>query len=163
MDETPVTLTTRPDWWHGAACRGLGPTRFFPLAGDPSEATRNICRHCPVLTECAIDTLETERQLNRSDVLGFRAGMTRRERLRIIDLLPNDRRALTAECGTDSGYYRHIRKWKDTPCAACKWAHTEATAKRNTRDRMRYAAESTAHAEPKFIAVCATNRLRNAS
>lgn len=30
-----------------------------------------------------------------------------------------------AECGTDGGYYRHLRITKTEPCAPCKKAHTE--------------------------------------
>jgi hypothetical protein len=29
----------------------------------------------------------------------------------------------TAQCGTDSGYYRHRRKLNEEPCDACKAAH----------------------------------------
>lgn len=32
-----------------------------------------------------------------------------------------------AECGTDSGYYRHRRQLKDEPCDDCRRAHAEAT------------------------------------
>lgn len=31
-----------------------------------------------------------------------------------------------AECGTDSGYYQHTRKWQEEACDACKQAHAIA-------------------------------------
>lgn len=37
-----------------------------------------------------------------------------------------------AECGTDSGYYRHIRTLKQPPCEPCAEAHR---AKSRNRDR----------------------------
>lgn len=40
---------------------------------------------------------------------------------------PNKRAAL---CGTDSGYYRHLRGTKTPPCDACKLAHRTAEALR---------------------------------
>lgn len=36
----------------------------------------------------------------------------------------------TARCGTDSGYYRHLRTLHNTPCQACTDAHTTAARRR---------------------------------
>lgn len=30
-----------------------------------------------------------------------------------------------AKCGTDAGYYRHLRRTKTEPCEACKRAHAD--------------------------------------
>lgn len=38
-----------------------------------------------------------------------------------------------ALCGTDSGYYKHRRKHKETACEACKLAHR--VAERTRRDK----------------------------
>jgi hypothetical protein len=35
------------------------------------------------------------------------------------------RRQPVALCGTDSGYFRHLRRTKTPPCDACKAAHSE--------------------------------------
>ena len=42
-----------------------------------------------------------------------------------------------AECGTDGGYYRHIRTTKTPPCDACKLAHRIAEAIREQARRER--------------------------
>lgn len=39
-------------------------------------------------------------------------------------------RRRVAECGTDSGYYRHHRKDKTPPCDACRMAHNLAERRR---------------------------------
>jgi hypothetical protein len=46
----------------------------------------------------------------------------------VSDYSPRRRRV--ARCGTDSGYYRHLRRTKTKPCAACKSAHSQAVWRR---------------------------------
>jgi hypothetical protein len=36
-------------------------------------------------------------------------------------------RATKAKCGTDSGYYRHLRQLNEPACQACREAHAQAT------------------------------------
>ncbi|MDF1603373.1 hypothetical protein [Nocardioides sp. YIM 152315] len=38
-----------------------------------------------------------------------------------------------AACGTEGGYYRHLRRTKTEPCARCKKAHVEAEKQRAAR------------------------------
>jgi len=40
-----------------------------------------------------------------------------------------------AVCGTDGGYYRHIRTTKTTPCGDCRRAHCEYEKLRSARAR----------------------------
>lgn len=40
-----------------------------------------------------------------------------------------------AMCGTDSGYYRHIRRLKQPACQACLVAHRIATRERERRKK----------------------------
>jgi hypothetical protein len=35
-------LLQRPSWQRRAACRGLGPERFFPELGDPLDDAREV-------------------------------------------------------------------------------------------------------------------------
>lgn len=40
-----------------------------------------------------------------------------------------------AECGTDGGYYRHLRTTHTRPCAACRAAHAVVTHVRLLRKK----------------------------
>lgn len=46
-----------------------------------------------------------------------------------------ERRARRAPCGTDSGYYRHVRGFKEPACFECLDAHRVATRERQQRRR----------------------------
>lgn len=47
------------DWMPRAACRNRDPELWFPpKSGNPNPAI-NICRQCPVITECAQYALQT--------------------------------------------------------------------------------------------------------
>ena len=48
---------------------------------------------------------------------------------------PERRKRQPAKCGTDGGYYRHLRKTKTPPCAWCKRAHATAERERSERAR----------------------------
>lgn len=37
------------------------------------------------------------------------------------------------KCGTDSGYYAHIRRFKESACLACRTAHAKAERERKER------------------------------
>ncbi len=53
----------------------------------------------------------------------------------IPERVPNETRRPVAECGTDSGYYRHKRIEKKDACPACKAAHTAAESARVAKHR----------------------------
>jgi hypothetical protein len=60
-------------------------------------------------------------------------GTTPNERLNsVLPAKPYSRKLGPATCGTDSGYYKHIRE-HTTRCDECKSAHAEAESKRNAR------------------------------
>lgn len=44
-------------------------------------------------------------------------------------------RASVAPCGTDSGYYRHLRRTKQPACPACLAAHAAVTRERAARKK----------------------------
>ncbi|HEX7355276.1 MAG TPA: WhiB family transcriptional regulator [Mycobacteriales bacterium] len=52
-------LLERPEWHRRAACRGMGPSAFYPESGwghaptAEAAAARAVCAECPVRAECA--------------------------------------------------------------------------------------------------------------
>jgi len=42
-----------------------------------------------------------------------------------LEHIVNPRRRSIAKCGTDSGYYRHVRTLGEKPCLACRNAHAD--------------------------------------
>jgi hypothetical protein len=50
-----VALADPPRWHERAACRGVGPSVFFPDSTRPaaSEAAVRYCADCPVVEQCA--------------------------------------------------------------------------------------------------------------
>jgi Transcription factor WhiB len=125
-------------WRLHAACRGLaadyrrtGRHMFFPDQGDTEGAQRakQVCAGCPVKHEC----LEWGLYDIGYKEAGIVGGTTAKERSRIRKLrrakVTRQRKA-TAECGTDSGYYRHHR-FGEPACDACTAAHAH-------KERLRY-------------------------
>lgn len=51
-DETRL-LVARPSWHAQAACRGVGPDRFYVAQGEDTRPARAMCADCPVSTPCA--------------------------------------------------------------------------------------------------------------
>lgn len=43
-----------------------------------------------------------------------------------------------ARCGTDAGYYRHRKVLGEPACDSCKAAHSEVTAARARKRRLRH-------------------------
>jgi WhiB family redox-sensing transcriptional regulator len=80
MDETPVTLTTRPDWWNDAKCLGSNPDRFFPRRGDNTglAAAKAICAGCKAKQQCLDDAIAT------GEIMGVRGGLSGKERQRLM-------------------------------------------------------------------------------
>lgn len=93
-----------------------------PLAARANvTAAKAVCAVCPVRDDCLEDAL------SHWGTAGIWGGTTQTER----DRLPRARlRASEATCGTDSGYYHHLRQMKDEPCADCRRAHSESVRRR---------------------------------
>lgn len=71
----------RNEWVSKASCRVIDPDKLF----EPGAAQRraaSICRHCPVMLECAADALD-----NRIE-FGVWGGMTERERRALLKRHP---------------------------------------------------------------------------
>jgi WhiB family redox-sensing transcriptional regulator len=129
-------LLAPPSWHARANCRGLNPDLFYPVQGANQHQIakcKAICGACVVRAECLNEALANH------EPLGIFGGMTRDERRGEAH-----RRGITgrsgpkavAACGTDSGYYRHVRHG-EAACDDCKAAHSDATA---TRQRGRFLA-----------------------
>lgn len=73
-----------PNWTEEAACRGMGPDRFYPTDSEDDDdtevavAAKAVCESCPVREDCLTTAIETREQY------GIWGGMTSRERRRMI-------------------------------------------------------------------------------
>jgi WhiB family redox-sensing transcriptional regulator len=65
----------RPAWQADAACRGMGPDRFFPERGASSRPALDVCSTCPVMNEC--------REFGLEERAGTWGGTTGNDRRRI--------------------------------------------------------------------------------
>ena len=73
-----MTTTNNSDWRMQALCAEVGGDVWFPRKGASVTAACLICSRCAVQTECLTDALlDGEQQ-------GIRAGMTERERRRMM-------------------------------------------------------------------------------
>ncbi len=129
---------------------------FFPSPQDSARPAKAICAGCPVRSEC----LQTA--LNDHEAFGIWGGMTTQKR---EPLWPKWKpKHPPAECGTDAGYYRHLRVTFTPPCDGCRVAHSaawrarlagmtpEQREERNAVKREERAARTARRAELKEIA-----------
>lgn len=108
-------------WWEIAQCRGTTVDFFAEGARDQAPA-KALCATCEVRGECLADALAEGRYQ-----FGVRAGYTAAQRER----MPRGRTyAATAQCGTDAGYYTHLRRTYTPPCDDCRAAHNAAARRR---------------------------------
>lgn len=79
-------------WRDHAACLGQPAEVFFPDGRqDTLDTARELCRSCPVSTACLEEALRVR------DIDGFRAGMTGRERQKLLAKSPARSRTPTDE------------------------------------------------------------------
>lgn len=135
---TAITLTGLPPdpgvaWRTRAACTTEPTSTFFERATQTYALT--ICAACPVAAPCLAATLHAEATDARLNLYGVAGGTTPSQRRRWFaahpDLRPGLRRS-HAVCGTDGGYYRHLRNGEPT-CSECRAAHTLAEQQRAER------------------------------
>jgi WhiB family redox-sensing transcriptional regulator len=72
---------TRVAWVSRARCRFTNPDELF-VRGAAQRKAAMICRHCPVILECAVDALD-----NRIE-FGVWGGMTERQRRALLKQHP---------------------------------------------------------------------------
>lgn len=71
----------RVAWVSSALCRSTDPDRLF-VRGAAQRKAAVICRHCPVITECAADALDNQMEF------GVWGGMTERQRRALLKQHP---------------------------------------------------------------------------
>ncbi len=71
----------RLEWVAKARCRTIDPDRLF-VRGAAQRKEAEICRHCPVILQCAADALD-----NRIE-FGVWGGMTERQRRALLKQHP---------------------------------------------------------------------------
>ncbi|MFB7057390.1 WhiB family transcriptional regulator [Streptomyces vinaceus] len=98
VSRLPGTAHHHWQWQLRAACRNLGPGRFYHPAGergeereDRDEAAKRVCAVCPVRTACLEHALRTR------EAFGVWGGLTEEERRALLE--PAGRRARTARVG----------------------------------------------------------------
>lgn len=74
--------TAAPDWRHGARCRDEDPDTLF-VQGAQQRDVREVCRSCPVRTECLAHALDNRIRW------GVWGGMTERERRALLKRRPD--------------------------------------------------------------------------
>ena len=81
MQSSIAPAEARQAWVSQARCRFNHPDELF-VRGAAQKKAAVICRHCPVLEECAVDALE-----NRVE-FGVWGGMTERQRRALLKQHP---------------------------------------------------------------------------
>jgi WhiB family redox-sensing transcriptional regulator len=120
------------NWWEHAACKGRTELSWFASDNRQYDLSSKaealaLCSGCRVRAACLEDALS-----EGNFQFGIRGGLTAKERL---DMPRRRFRVSVAECGTDAGYYRHLRKLQETACGPCKRAHADAQSLRKPEFR----------------------------
>ena len=96
---------------------------FFSELGHERQAAIRICQTCPLLEACRERVLASPHRER-----GVWGGMSEGERAKVRRM-----RRRVAACGTESGYYRHVKVLKEVACPACRAAHNAAETARYAR------------------------------
>lgn len=124
---------------------------------DAVKEARAVCARCPIREACLVDNADNEGVIGGLtitertplviyDSCGTPAGAEKHSRNRepLCDACrkastearrKRRQRRISAICGTDSGYFRHLRRDKNEPCDACKQAHSAAQKARQWAKR----------------------------
>ncbi len=109
MDDDSGRTTAVRDWRHRARCRSEDPDTLF-VQGAQQRDVREVCKACPVRTECLAHALDNRIRF------GVWGGMTERERARCSSAGPTScrgrpcsRRPAARRCGPGSGPGRRRR------------------------------------------------------
>lgn len=76
------TSEARLAWTAQAMCRSIDPDELF-VRGAAQRKAANICRHCPVMMECAADALDNKVEF------GVWGGLTERQRRALLKQHPD--------------------------------------------------------------------------
>ncbi len=78
---TVSTAEARIAWVSSARCRAADPDQLF-VRGAAQRKAAAICRHCPVIVECAAEALDNQMEF------GVWGGMTERQRRALLKQYP---------------------------------------------------------------------------
>ena len=84
MNSDAGRLEARFEWVSQAHCRAIDPDELFVRGAAQKQAAR-ICRHCPVVLQCAAEALDTRMEY------GVWGGMTERQRRALLSRHPEMR------------------------------------------------------------------------
>ncbi|MFJ1869925.1 WhiB family transcriptional regulator [Streptomyces chartreusis] len=115
--QAPKTLPNALEWAARAACRNYDLDDFFTDSKNGIAWAKRICGGCPVREQCLAMALRAE----DGSRYGIYGGLTPEERAELAGTKPRTGRK-PAECGTRSGYHRHVKKREpiDDACRAAK-------------------------------------------
>lgn len=117
-------------WRDEAACKGMPASIFFIERGENDRPAKAICATCPVKEPCLEFALESGEQH------GVWGGTSERQRRRMRAKMPGFRSVKrVAECGTESGAYRHWANHEPI-CDACREARRLAGKARHERRKV---------------------------
>lgn len=68
------SLGDRPGWREDALCSEIGADLWFPEVGESVRDAKEVCRRCPVRSECLAYAV------HRRERFGIWGGLTDRER-----------------------------------------------------------------------------------
>jgi WhiB family redox-sensing transcriptional regulator len=110
-------------WQNHAACIDHDADMWFPGPNDTAQRDRakQICATCPVKTECL------EHALAEGERYGIWGGVSIATYVR--QRVPH--RAVSARCGTRSGYQRHTDR-REIACDACVEAERDYQRRRRS-------------------------------
>lgn len=106
------------------ACDGADPQEFDATDIPTHLEMRAICATCPIVTPCLELALDISRHRHAHKARGpdgTWGGVLWRDG--VVVKLDEPGRNQVALCGTEGGYYRHLRTLRETPCDECRMAH----------------------------------------
>ena len=133
---TSLATLMAPEWAAQALCADPAYTDtrdeiWFAPAKDKVAVSLAVetCFRCPVRLACLRAALDAEGGANKSDRYGISGGLTPHQRRQVHEELVRRKtgdspKRKVAECGTRSGYSKHIRE-KSRICAPCRQANTD--------------------------------------
>ena len=77
-----LEMTWNEQWADAASCKDARPDELF-VRGAAQNQAKQVCRHCPVRTECLAEALDNNIEW------GVWGGMTERERRALLRRRPN--------------------------------------------------------------------------
>jgi hypothetical protein len=130
-------MIPRVEWLSQAACAGMDQRAFFANGCHSREqvrAAQKVCDSCPVRAQCADYAVQIGEKwgvwggMSQKELRQKRHRFTSRAKTSTTAPKPAAKKREPARCGTNSGYYKHLREKTET-CVPCRRAHADADAR----------------------------------